>query len=113
MNLSYLSGLSDFSSNVTAAGQFQEDFKIPFAGYRNLNAKVYVIGDSAYLWSSSPNAGNEFARCFGLDPDGASAYNGSYRANAFSVRCFKDSYLSFPSSEGGDSEIIVNIAEFN
>ncbi|MBO4517142.1 hypothetical protein J5751_07090 [bacterium] len=93
--------------------QFQEDFKMPFAGYRSFNAKVYVIGDLANLWSSSPYAGDERARYFALGPGEAGAYNLSRRAYAFSVRCFKNSYLSFPSSEGGEPQVIVNIAEFN
>lgn len=77
---------------------------MPFAGYRfYLDAKVFDVGYYAYLWSSSPFVGDGYARLFYLDPDEAFAddYNG--RANGFSLRCFKDSYLSFPSSEGGDS----------
>lgn len=78
--------------------QFQEDFKIPFAGQRDRSARVYEIGDNAYLWSSSPDAGYADARFFGLLPIVAYAIGDNTRAYAFSVRCFKDSYLSFPSS---------------
>ena len=82
--------------------KFQEDFKIPFAGYRNLNdAKVYDMGKFANLWSSSPYVGNDIARYFTLSPNGANAGSYDFRAYAYSLRCFKDSYLEFPSSEGG------------
>lgn len=94
--------------------KFQEDFKIPFAGGRNyLDARIFYMGYTASLWSSSPYVGSANARIFSLDPDGAQAINDDYRARAYSLRCFKDSYLEFPSSEGGDSEIIVNIAALN
>ena len=79
--------------------KFQEDFKIPFAGSRYYyDAKVFSMGSYAYLWSSSPRVGNDYARRFYLGPDGAHV-NGSYdRADADSLRCFKDSYLGFPSA---------------
>jgi len=70
--------------------KFQEDFKIPFAGYRYYIANVYKIGDDANLWSSSPNAGDEDARQFYLSPDGAYAAISHNRIVAFSMRCFKD-----------------------
>ena len=72
---------------------------IPFAGLRGNDARVNGVGGYAYLWSSSPYAGNDNVRYFYLYPNeaGANRY-GSYRANAFSVRCFKDSSLGFPSS---------------
>ena len=88
--------------NTTLGGlKFQEDFKIPFAGYRNRGAKVYDMGSSAFLWSSSPDLGNVFARFFYFGPNGAYAGSDYGRAYAFSLRCFKDSYLEFPSSEDG------------
>ena len=77
--------------------KFQEDFKIPFAGYRNRDdAMVYSMGSDALLWSSSPNVGNYDARYFHLSPDEANAGYNDFRAYADSLRCFKDSYLSFP-----------------
>jgi len=84
--------------------KFQEDFKVPFAGYRDYYpfagysdsiARVY-IGELADLWSSSPYWYYGFARVFGLSPDWVSADRVNVRSYAFSVRCFKDSYLSFP-----------------
>ena len=77
--------------------QFQEDFKIPFAGTRLDNdAKVFNVGYTAYLWSSSPYVGSDNARSFYLDPIAANANISYVRALGFSVRCFKDSYLEFP-----------------
>ena len=99
--------------------KFQEDFKIPFAGLRyNYDARVYSVGSYADLWSSSRYVGYDNARYFRLIPNEAYADDLSFRADGFSVRCFKDSYLSFPSSEGGDwsrwnSKIIVSIAALN
>ena len=79
--------------------KFQEDFKIPFAGYRyNFVAKVYSMGYYAYLWSSSPLVGNVSARGFYLGPSEANANDSNNRAFAYSLRCFKDSYLEFPSA---------------
>ena len=75
--------------------KFQEDFKIPFAGYRYYyDAKVFLMGNDARLWSSSPNVGNASARYFGLIPRGAYANIDLNRALAYSVRCFKDSPYS-------------------
>ena len=88
--------------------KFQEDFKIPFAGYRYGNdAKVYNMGISALLWSSSPYVGYVTARNFNLSPLAAYAYSYYNRAYAFSLRCFKDSYLEFPSSEGGSGTAVT------
>ena len=90
--------------------KFQEDFKIPFAGYRQYHdAKVYGMGNFASLWSSSPYVGDDDARSFYLDPREANADDRYDRADAYSLRCFKDSYLEFPSSEGGDGTVTVSI----
>ncbi len=78
--------------------KFQEDFKIPFAGYRGNVANVYEIGDYALLRSSSPGVTNEFAQSFILRPDEADANGGVWRVDAISLRCFKDSALGFPSA---------------
>ena len=47
------------------------------------------MGDNAYLWSSSPV--DDDARGLSVDPSNVSADKGDNRANAHSVRCFKDS----------------------
>jgi len=85
--------------------KFQEDFKIPFAGYRDYyhNVKVNEIGAYAGLWSSSPIVGNANARFFNLNPYVASAIYPQPRAYGLSLRCFQNSYLSFPTNENGDS----------
>ena len=77
--------------------KFWEDFKIPFAGYRDFNTFVNDIGVHAYLWSSSPIVDSIAARRVSLNQDEASMNYYDYRKNALSVRCFKDSPLSFPS----------------
>ena len=84
--------------------QFQEDFKIPFAGDRyHIDAEVYHVGRLSRLWSSSPYVGGAHVRAFSLYPDEAYADTDGSHANAYSVRCFKNSYLSFPTNENGDS----------
>ena len=62
---------------------------IPFAGYRFHDGNVYDMGGSAFLWSSSPVDG--LAHGLGVDPNDVDAYKYDIRANAHSVRCFKDS----------------------
>ena len=92
-----------FFNDSMAALQFQDDFKIPFAGCRNEQANVRGVGNRAMLWSSSAYI-----------EDGSAVYDGARslllfsgsvrndvyyeRASANSVRCFKDEYLSYPSS---------------
>jgi len=77
--------------------QFYTDFQIPFAGHRNMkHGSVLVQGSWAFLWSSSPD-GQARARYFFIDEYAAGADDDT-RAEGFSVRCFKDSYLSFPAS---------------
>jgi len=70
--------------------QFQEDFKIPFAGFRDNYAMVSWLGAYAYLFSSSPYAGDAVARSFRLNPNEAGASDFGYRTYAFSLRCFKN-----------------------
>ena len=85
--------------------KFQEDFKIPFAGFRiSYKAKVCHMEDHANFWSSSPRVGFTQALRFTLlSPGRADLVDYYNRADALSLRCFKDSYLSFPTNENGDS----------
>ena len=75
--------------------KFQEDFKIPFAGYRDYDAYVFDVGDYTSFWSSSPDASfylNSYELWWVIGDN----YN--YRANAGTVRCFKDIPLRLPFS---------------
>ncbi len=105
----YTNGLPHINVNPTIGRQFQEDFKIPFAGRhgrvddRYPDARVYKVGTDGHLWSSSPRVDSDLVRFFSLDKNGAFADTNFQRSYGLSLRCFKDSYLSFPSSEGGDS----------
>ncbi len=97
LSINSTSQLGSFS-NATARTQFQEDFKIPFAGNRYYNnAQVNDVGSYASLRSSSPIVGNRNAHYFNLRPNVANANTEFTCTNAYSVRCFKDSALSFPS----------------
>ena len=75
--------------------------KIPFAGYRSANdASVYELGNSADLWSSSPNsASSPYSRrlYLGVDDD-MFFYHYASRDDARSVRCFYDKYEAYPST---------------
>ena len=93
-------------------------FKLPFAGRRNYSDASLRQGSFGYFWSSSPDsAGSNYARRLGLDSSNVYANNNSYRANGYSVRCFKDSYVASPESsnlidtqawvEGKDFETIT------
>ena len=56
----------------------------------------------SYLWSSSSNSWG-YIYDFYSTSDELSANSLYYDASAgLSVRCFKDSYLSFPANESGD-----------
>ena len=74
--------------------KFQEDFQIPFAGYRSNDAYVLGIWSSALLYSSSPY--DNQAHAFYLDPTSIFVNNPLDRANGASVRCFRDTTVIKP-----------------
>ena len=81
---------------------------IPLAGYMSsYNGSVRLAGMHYYLWSSSP--GQYSVYNLGSEPADI------YRTSALPIRCVYNynEFYENTSSEGGDSEIIVNIAEFN
>ena len=93
-----------------SASAIHNDLLVPFAGDRNhIAAKVYDLGSSAYLWSSSPySAETPYSRYLFLDVYGDMGMGYDRRADAYSVRCVYDSYQTYTkasnlSSEGGDS----------
>lgn len=74
--------------------------KIPFAGLRYYNvASVDDMGYGAYLWSSSPYSASDphSQRLYLIVEDDLSTEE-SKRANAYSVRCFYDSYQPYAQS---------------
>ena len=83
--------LNKFDDDLVAVNRFQENFKIPFAGYRDgYDAKVYDIDDYAYFWSSSPRAGYDYAYLFQLSNSEVSTNYYNNRVFGYSIRCFKD-----------------------
>ena len=74
--------------------QFQQDFNIPFAGYRdNGDSIIRNQGVGASLWSSSPTSHTSSAS-YEFDVSLSSLYTRrGYRAGGNAVRCFKDDYL--------------------
>lgn len=73
--------------------EFSEDFKLPFAGYRDYNGtSIDDKGTNGLYWSSSPrpsNANNSYYLRFSSSY--VSPQSSGYRSNGFSVRCFKNS----------------------
>jgi hypothetical protein len=98
---------------------FQEYFKLPFAGSRNYSdASLIGQGFVGLYWSSSPySAGSNYARYLYLNSSLVDANSLNLRAYGFSVRCFKDSYVADPETsnltdtqawvEGKDFETIT------
>ena len=94
-------------------------FKLPFAGNRNYSdASLNGQGSYGFYWSSSPySASSDYVRYLSLNSSRVYANNSYNRANGFSVRCFKDSYVASPESsnlvdtqawvEGEDFETIT------
>jgi len=83
-------GLPFYKNNSTAANQFNHDFKIALAGYRDTNAQIDELDEGATLWTStSKNGKNYWSRFIYLLPTGYSNYSDS-RASAGSIRCFKN-----------------------
>ena len=102
----------------TAVARFQNDFKIPFVGYRdNFNAKIERIGQYSYLFSSSYNEANYFTatwdeRVLYFLLSSNEAWTVLTRpAYGHSVRCFKNEPLSFSLIEPIDSSIQVIVWE--
>ena len=96
-NLRKTNGLSYISQNWLWTA-FANELYIPFAGVRNYSdASLYSQGGWAYLWSSSPYSAGPNSHLFYLRPNDLYAYSHYYRAYAFPVRCFYDSYQTDPS----------------
>lgn len=96
-----------FSGNSLASTQLQDDFKIPFANNRSLGALIWKVWTQAYFWSSSPIAVAGYFTLY----SGTAAVLSITRANGLSVRCFKDTPLSFPFIIVMDGETVIRSGE--
>lgn len=77
--------------NSFSDSDFKVAFKLPLAGSRT-SSDLSNQGSFGYYWSSSPRSANSYrARSLYLSPSDVNASNTYYRANGYSVRCFKDS----------------------
>ena len=89
---------------------------LPFAGYRNCSTSdVNSQGTNGYYWSSSLNYAN-YAYSLGFSSTALSPQNSYYRANGFSVRCFKNSpslTLTFDSNGGSSVASQTNFKWWN
>ena len=86
-----------YFSNPTNRQKFQDAFLLPRAGRRNnSNASLSSRESDGYYWSSSPygSSNPSLARYLSLGSSSVSAGSINYRANGYSVRCFKDSYVA-------------------
>ena len=100
-----LANIMSFSwNNVAAKTQFQNDFKIPFAGFHSHTDATLSNFDKAFIWASSSQGSVLFFFSLWFSNDKAGVRRGFPASYGFSVRCFKDSYLEFPSSENGCPE---------
>jgi hypothetical protein len=89
-----------YFSNSTAKTQFVEDFKIPFAGYRqDSTAKLFTVRPSsdytAHFWTSSPATNGRSIYRILINSSNVDAHGNGLRAYGLSLRCFKNSaYLN-------------------
>ena len=84
------------SLSLTTWDNWRINLHMPFAGYRyQSNAVLNGQGSNGYYWSSSPygSANPNGARRLYLDSSNVNTNNNNTRANGFSVRCFKNSYV--------------------
>jgi len=85
---------------AAAVLQFREDFKIPLAGYRDWY-KWYVgwMWHDADFWSSSPYIYYDHVHSFHIGPNSIAAGSTAPYANAYSIRCFKNTPITSKSKE--------------
>lgn len=94
---------SNYNGSGEAAAavlQFREDFKVPFAGYRDWY-KWYIgwLWQDANFWSSSAYIGYNVVHSFHIGPNSMAAGSTAPYANAYSIRCFKNIPSSINSSK--------------
>ena len=108
-------GTYNSDASKQARDRLNTELYFPFAGGRGyFSAGVNYQGADAYYWSSTAYSA-DLAYRLNFDSSGLHPQDGDYRSFGLSVRCFKNSPYSASDlpSEGGDSEIIVNIAALN
>jgi hypothetical protein len=74
------------------------DLMLPLAGYRYVNGSSRSRGSGGQYWSSSPITSSSNAYYLNFYVLGLTPQGGSYRADAYSVRCFKNSIAPSVSS---------------
>lgn len=80
--------------------QFIDDFNIPFAWYRDrYKAYIWGINQTASLWSSSPYIDYDLVHFFSVGINSIAAGGTSPYANAYSIRCFKNTPITPKSKE--------------
>lgn len=98
-DLTWLKTIMDWL-NLTTGNDWRINLHMPFAGYRDYSTAVLNYqGSYGFYWSSSPfSAGSSYARYLYLYSSRVRADYSGGRADGFSVRCFKDSYVEPTSS---------------
>jgi hypothetical protein len=89
---------------------------IPFASYRQYDAVVYNIGIGgiAGLWSSSSYVDRRPNYLYLLSSAAYTSTHNNFRADALSVRCFKDSAIGLIPSNTVKVKVFIdnNVYEF-
>ncbi|MDR2190823.1 MAG: hypothetical protein LBP53_06745 [Candidatus Peribacteria bacterium] len=92
VSLSESSGYKYLNDSINIK-KFRNDLLLPPAGYRDYTSLASIYGQGSngngYYWSSSPDG--TYARGLRLSTSFVDAYGHDNRANAFSLRCFKNS----------------------
>jgi len=85
---------------LAAKTQLLEDFKIPLAGGRDwYRAYLWWIGQTVSFWSSSPYIDYDLVHFFSVGINSIAAGGTSPYANAYSIRCFKNTPITSKSKE--------------
>ena len=71
---------------------------MPFAGMRDYDDASFMSRGIGYFWSSSPYPADDYAHFIYLVSSDVFVDDDNYRANGFSIRAFKDSYVAPDSS---------------
>jgi hypothetical protein len=67
---------------------------MPFAGMRDYDDASSISQGIGYFWSSSPYPADDYTHFIYLVSSDVFVDDDSYRANGYSIRSFKDSYMT-------------------
>ena len=91
-----LNSIAWVNSSQEIRKNLSNDFYLPLAGYLSTNLNYSDRKKYASYWSSSPYVSANSARSFDFDSSRLFYGRHDFRADAHSVRCFRDSYIKHP-----------------